>query len=276
MRRLAAVLDVTDTADAARLGVAFLVFQGLVVATTGWWTPRGHGHACGPGRGGPRPRGGAAWPHRACRGTAGPAAAWPRSRSSPSRMLACLTLGAPGTAAPYVGLLAMWFLFAGLATPAGTSLTLLMPAVSVYLLMLGDLDARHLVRGVLAGCTWVVIAEALAARTASAAAAPPPSCGRPRPTPSPACSTAGGSTRSSPTPHPATPWSWSTSTTSSSSTTATATLTATPCSSTSRACSARSCGPATSSPGSAARSSCWCCASRRHPRWRRPCSQRLR
>jgi diguanylate cyclase (GGDEF)-like protein len=33
--------------------------------------------------------------------------------------------------------------------------------------MLGESDARHLVRGVLAGCTWALIAEAMAARAAS-------------------------------------------------------------------------------------------------------------
>jgi diguanylate cyclase (GGDEF)-like protein len=165
VRRLAAVLDVTDTAAAARLGIAVLVFEGLVVAATGWWLHAGTGAVGVPIGVGlslvavgvvaarlPWRR----WPRRTV--AALPLVAMP--------VLACLTLAGPGVAPPYVGLLALWFLFAGLAPPAGTSLTLMVPAVSVYLLMLGELDARHLVRGVLAGCTWVVIAEAMAARAA--------------------------------------------------------------------------------------------------------------
>lgn len=165
MRRLAAVLDVTDTAAAARLGISFLGFEGVVVAATGWWLHSSTGTAGVPlavGFGMASAALGAAFV---------PWSRWPRRSVAvlplvAITLLGCLAFGPPGTASPYVGLLALWFLFAGLATPAGTSLTLLMPAVSVYLLMLGALDARHLVRGVLAGCTWVVIAEALATRTA--------------------------------------------------------------------------------------------------------------
>ncbi|MGN6301450.1 MAG: diguanylate cyclase domain-containing protein [Angustibacter sp.] len=165
VRRMAAVLDVTDTAGAARLGAGFLVFEGLVVATTGWWLHARAGAATAPvavglcqvaGGLGVRALPWQRWPRRSI--TAVPLVA--------ICLLAGLAFGAPGAAAPYVGLLARWFLFTGLAAPAGPSLTLLMPAVSAYLLMLGELDARHLVRGGLAGCTWVVIAEAMAARAA--------------------------------------------------------------------------------------------------------------
>jgi diguanylate cyclase (GGDEF)-like protein len=165
VRRLAAVLDVTDTAAAARLGIAVLGFEGAVVAATGWWL-----HA---------PAGAAGVPLAVGFGLVAtglgaaflPWGRWQRRRVAvlplvAISLLACLGFGPPGTAGPYVGLLALWFLFTGLATPPGTSLTLLLPAVSAYLLMLGALDAPHLVRGVLAGCTWVVIAEALATRAA--------------------------------------------------------------------------------------------------------------
>jgi diguanylate cyclase (GGDEF)-like protein len=165
VRRLAAVLDVTDTAAAARLGIVLVVFEGAVVVSTGVWL-----HASAGAAGVPVAVG-VALIVAGLSAAALPWQRWPRRSIAALPLVAigglgCLALGPPRAAAPYAGLLALWFLFAGLAAPAGTSLTLLVPAVSVYLLMLGELDAHHLVRGVLAGCTWVVIAEAMAARAA--------------------------------------------------------------------------------------------------------------
>jgi diguanylate cyclase (GGDEF)-like protein len=165
VRRLAAVLDITDTADAARLGSVFLAFEGLVLATTGWWL-----HARDGAAGWPLTIG-ASMVAASVASSRLPWARWPRRSVAALPLvaiclLACLAVGAPRTAPPYVGLLALWFVFAGLAAPSGTALTLLLPSVSVYLLMLGVLDARHLVRGVLAGCTWVLLGEAMATRAA--------------------------------------------------------------------------------------------------------------
>ena len=167
VRRLAAVLDITDTAGAARLGVGFLAFEGLVVALTGWWL---HGR---DGAAGVPLTVGSALLASAAVASLLPWHRWPRRAVVvvplvATGLLAGLALGAPGAASPYVGLLALWVFYAGLAAPSGTSLVLVLPAVSAYLLLLGAHDGRHLLRSVLAGGTWVLLAEAMAARAAFA------------------------------------------------------------------------------------------------------------
>ncbi len=166
VRRLATVLDVTDTAGAARLGSWFLGFEGLVVGTTGWWLHSARGTAAVP------VAVGVAMVVAGVVATRLPWTEWPRRSVTglpltAIALLACLTMAPHGTTQPYIGLLALWFVFAGIASPTGTAVTLMVPSVSVYLLLLGALDAQHLVRAMLATCTWTVLGEALAARTAS-------------------------------------------------------------------------------------------------------------
>ncbi|HEX3002634.1 MAG TPA: GGDEF domain-containing protein, partial [Angustibacter sp.] len=165
-QRVATVVDVRSTTDAARLGRWLLVFQGVIVGLSGWWVSDEAGV--------PWVVFGAAtamvaigvlsaalpW-HRWGRWTS---AAYPHAAMV---LLVALGVGAPSAAPAYVGLLTLWFMYVGVVAPVHTGLKTLPAAAVTFIAMQRHVGPEQVVRIVLAAAIWVVLSDVLALRAAA-------------------------------------------------------------------------------------------------------------
>ena len=164
--RIARVVDVRSTTDAARLGRWLLVFQGLVVGVSGWWVNEEDGV--------PWAVFGAAAAMVAV-GLLSAALPWRRwGRWSTiaypyaaMALLIVLGLSAPTAAPAYVGLLTLWFMYVGVVAPVHTGLRILPAAAVTFVVMQQRVGPEQVVRLVLAAITWVVLSDVLALRAAT-------------------------------------------------------------------------------------------------------------
>jgi diguanylate cyclase (GGDEF)-like protein len=165
-QRVATVVDVRSTADAARLGRWLMVFQGLVIGLSGWWVNDEHGvpwvvlaaalamvsvgllSALLP------------W-HRWQRWTT---AAFPHAAML---VLIALGVGAPSAAPAYVALLTLWFMYVGVVAAVHTGLKTLPTAMVTFVAMQRQVGPEQVVRLVLASLIWVVLSDVLALRAAT-------------------------------------------------------------------------------------------------------------
>ncbi|MGN6301451.1 MAG: GGDEF domain-containing protein [Angustibacter sp.] len=164
--RVATVVDVRSTSDAARLGRWLLVFQGLIVGASGWWvSEEGDKHAVVFGAAAAMVAigllsGRLPW-HRWPRWTT---AAFPHAAMA---VLIVLGVGAPSAAPAYVALLTLWFMYVGVVAPVHTGLKTLPAAVVTFVAMQRHVGPEQVVRLVLAALIWVVLSDVLALRAAT-------------------------------------------------------------------------------------------------------------
>ncbi|MGN6610761.1 MAG: GGDEF domain-containing protein [Angustibacter sp.] len=165
-QRVATVVDVRSTTDAALLGRWLLVLQGLIIGLSGWWVNDEDGV--------PWVVFGAAvatvaigllsaalpW-HRWGRWTT---AAFPHAAMV---VLIALGVGAPSAAPAYVSLLTLWFMYVGVVAPVHTGLKTLPTAMVTFLAMQRHVGPEQVVRLVLAALIWVVLSDVLALRAAA-------------------------------------------------------------------------------------------------------------
>ncbi len=162
-QRIASVVNVGDTADAARLGRWMLAFQGVVTASAGWWIENDRVPP---------------WVTLLLGAVvllvsvASARLPWPTAR--PSRLaaypvigfvtLAALGLMAAEASAAFVGMITLWFVFIGLVMPVHSGLRLLVPGILTWVVMQGELGREQVVRLMLATVIWVILSDALALR----------------------------------------------------------------------------------------------------------------
>jgi diguanylate cyclase len=157
------VVDVAGTGDAARLGRWLMIFQGSVIAGTGWWVADGDGVPW------------AVFVAAAILVVVGSASAllpwqrWPRWAAvayphAALVVLIALGLGAPTAAPAYNALLTLWFMYVGVVAPVHTGLKVLPTALVAFVAMQQRVGPEQVVRLVLAALVWVVLSDVLALR----------------------------------------------------------------------------------------------------------------
>ncbi|GAB3598576.1 hypothetical protein GCM10027446_29210 [Angustibacter peucedani] len=164
--RVAQVVDVRTTADGARLGRWLMGFQGVVLASTGWWVESSDDvplRALALG---------AVLVLLAALSTPLPWGRWrPRALGlyplAAFCVLGLLGLLAPAAATAYAGFLTLWFMFVGVVGPMRSGLKLLAPAVLTWLSIQGSLGSEQVVRLVIAALIWVTLADVLAMRASA-------------------------------------------------------------------------------------------------------------
>jgi diguanylate cyclase (GGDEF)-like protein len=164
-QRVAAVVDVTSTDDAARLGRWLMVFQGLVIGLTGSWVASDDDvHLMVF----------AAATALVALGALSQLLPWHRwSRwmlalypHAAMAVLIVLGVGVPSAAPAYNALLTLWFMYVGVVAPVHTGLKLLPAALVTFAAMQQHIGREQVVRLVLAAAVWVVLSDVLALRAA--------------------------------------------------------------------------------------------------------------
>ena len=166
--RVAAVVDVRSTADAARLGRWLMVFQGLTIGLSGWWVATDDGAPW------------AVFAAAAAMVALGLASAalpwarwgrWPLAAYPHAAMAVLVVLGvtAPTAAPAYVSLLTLWFMYVGVVAPVHTGIKTLPMAVLAFVALQQRVGPEQVVRLVLAVVIWVVLSDVLALRAAASA-----------------------------------------------------------------------------------------------------------
>lgn len=165
-RRLSSVVAVRGTADGARLGQWLMVFQGVVLAGTGWAVERSDDvplRAAAVG---------AVMVLLALAASRLPWRRWPSGALhayplAAFALLAVLAVVAPAAAAAYASFFTLWFMFVGVAGRLRSGLLLLAPAMLTWAFLQPSIGSVQVVRLLLAAVVWVTLANVLAIRAST-------------------------------------------------------------------------------------------------------------
>lgn len=162
---LRAVVEISTTRDAARLGRWLMLFCAVVVAATGWYVDNGHVDrfvlwpvvvvglmlllVVGTGQ--------LPW-HRLPRRAA---LLYPVSALA---LLALVGYLAPAAGPAYVSMFTLWFLFIGVTQRAGTGWLVAPFGAVAWVVISWPIDEQRIVRLALAMIVWVLLADVLAVR----------------------------------------------------------------------------------------------------------------